>query len=50
MKEIELNKQMQQAAASPAFRGGQMPGAPQMKATPYPEEFYRNIVGAQSLL
>jgi hypothetical protein len=49
MKEIELNKQMQQAAASPVFRGGQMPGAPQMKATPYPEEFYRGLVGANSL-
>jgi Skp family chaperone for outer membrane proteins len=50
LSQIELNKQMQQAAASPVFRGGQMPGAPQMKATPYHEEFYRNIVGTQSLL
>lgn len=49
MKEIELNKQMQQAASSPVFSGGQMPGAPQIKAQPYDSDFHLGIVRNQAV-
>jgi len=50
LSEAVFNKEMQQAAASPVFRGGQMPGAPQVKANPYPEDMlYRGIVRNESL-
>ena len=49
LSEVMFNRELQQAASSPVFSGGQMPGAPQIKAQPYESEFYLNTVKSQAL-
>ena len=49
LSEVMFNRELQQAASSPVFSGGQMPGAPQIKAQPYDSEFHLGIVRNQAV-